>query len=173
MPKLHERKFVSADPEKCIGCCTCEYACSVEKEKAYNPTKSRIRAVRLGPLANLAVTCRLCENPPCVAACPRDALKQSEETGIIIVDNDACNGCGWCIEACDYGAIMLHPETKKVFLCDLCKEKGKPQCIEWCPEEALDLVTSDVLAQKARRSAVRKLFQEVVEEPSKPSKSSK
>jgi Fe-S-cluster-containing hydrogenase component 2 len=167
MPAIHDRKFVSADPNKCIGCCVCEYACSVEKEKTYNPTKSRIRAVRLNALANLAITCRLCEDPPCVAACPRDALTQSEETGVIMIDEEACNGCGWCIEACDYGAIMLHPESKVVFVCDLCQEKGKPQCIEWCPEEALELVTSDVLAQKARRSVVRKLFQEGMETASR------
>jgi len=167
MPAIHDRKFVSADPDKCVGCCVCEYACSMVKEKTFNPTKSRIRAVRLNPLVNLAITCRLCEDPPCVAACPRDALTQSEETGIIMVDEEACNGCGWCIEACDYGAIMLHPESKVVYVCDLCKDVGKPQCVEWCPEEALELVTSDVLAQKARRSAVKKLFQEAVETASK------
>ena len=167
MPAIHDRKFVSADPNKCVGCCVCEYACSMVKEKTFNPTKSRIRAVRLNPLVNLAITCRLCEDPPCVTACPRDALTQSEETGIIMVDEEACNGCGWCIEACDYGAIMLHPETKVVYICDLCKDVGKPQCVEWCPEEALELVTSDVLAQKARRSAVRKLFQEAVETASR------
>ncbi|MDH5451682.1 MAG: 4Fe-4S dicluster domain-containing protein [Candidatus Bathyarchaeota archaeon] len=162
MPVTHAKKFVSADPNKCVGCAVCEYTCSMVKEKTYNPTKSRIRAVRLNPFANLAVTCRLCEDPPCVAACPRDALTQSEETGIIMVDEDACNGCGWCIEACDYGAIMLHPETKVVYICDLCQDEGKPQCIEWCPEEALDLVTSDLVAQKARRTVVKKLFQESI-----------
>jgi len=162
MAAVSKRKFVSADPEKCVGCAVCEYACSFEKEKLYNPLKSRIRVVRLHPLVNLSVTCRLCEDPPCVAACPRDALKQSEETGVIMVDEDKCNGCGWCIEACDYGAITLHPETKKVFLCDLCKDKEKPQCVAWCPEEALDFVTSDTLAQKARITAVKKLFQEAM-----------
>jgi len=35
------------------------------------------------------------------------------------------------------------------------------------PEEALDLVTSDVLAQKARITAVKKLFQEAIKETSK------
>jgi len=39
--------------------------------------------------------------------------------------------------------------------------------VEWCPEEALDFVTADVLAQKARRTAVKKLFSESVEEASK------
>ena len=113
------------------------------------------------PVVNMAVACRLCEEPACVAACPRDALTQSEETGAIIIDKDKCNGCGWCIEACDYGAMMLHPETKAVYICDLCKDKPEgPQCVKWCPEEALTVVTSDVLAQKARISAIKKLFQE-------------
>ena len=154
------RKFVSADPEKCVGCCVCEYICSLEKEKVFNPTKSRIRVVRLHPLINLSVTCRLCVDPPCVAACPRDALEQSEETGVIMVDEEKCNGCGWCIEACDYGAITLHPETKVVFACDLCD--GEPKCVEWCPEEALDFVTADILAQKARVTSIKRLFVEAM-----------
>ncbi len=162
MAAARPRKFVAADPDKCVGCSVCEYICSFEKEKVFNPLKSRIRAVRLRPPINLAVTCRLCENPPCVTACPREALEQSEETGVIMVDADKCNGCGWCIEACDYGAITLHPETRVVIVCDLCD--GDPKCVEWCPEEALDFVTPDVLAQKARRTAVKKLFREALEE---------
>jgi len=160
MAAVPARKFVSADPDKCVGCGVCEYTCAFEKEKAFNPLKSRIRTVRLHPLINLAVTCRLCEDAPCVAACPRDALEQSEETGVILVDEEKCNGCGWCIEACDYGAITLHPEKRVVVVCDLCD--GEPKCVEWCPEEALDFVTRDILAQKARRAVVKKLFQEAM-----------
>ncbi|MEM2922634.1 MAG: 4Fe-4S dicluster domain-containing protein, partial [Candidatus Bathyarchaeia archaeon] len=128
------------------------------KEKAFNPLKSRIRTVRLGLIVNLALACRLCEDPPCVEACPVDALEQSEETGVIMVDEDKCTGCGWCIEACDYGAITLHPEKKVVIVCDLCD--GDPKCVQWCPEEALNFITPDILAQKARLSAVKKLFRE-------------
>jgi carbon-monoxide dehydrogenase iron sulfur subunit len=154
------RRFVTADPQKCVGCEVCEYVCAMTKENTFNPMKSRIRVVRLNPLINLSLACRLCEDPPCVAACPRDALTQSEETGIIQVDEDRCNGCGWCIEACDYGAVTLHPENKVVFICDLCD--GDPECVKWCPEEALDFVTADILAQKARITAVKKLFQEAL-----------
>lgn len=88
MVKIHERKFVSADPDKCVGCQVCEYVCSLTNDKVFNPLKSRIRVVRINQLINLAVTCRLCEDPPCVAACPRDALTQSEETGTVSVDKD-------------------------------------------------------------------------------------
>jgi electron transport protein HydN len=56
---------------------------------------------------------------------------------------------------------MLNPETKIVHACDLCKDQPDgPQCIKACPEQALAMVTSDVLAQKARITAIRKLFQE-------------
>ena len=52
------------------------------------------------------------------------------------------------------------PQEKTVYVCDLCKEQGEPQCVKWCPEEALTVVTSDVLAQKARLAAIKKLFQQ-------------
>jgi len=152
------RRFVAADPDKCDGCGICEYVCSMEKEKVFNPLKSRIRVVRLNLIANVAIACRLCEDAPCVAACPREALSQSEETGVIMVDEDKCDGCGWCIEACEFGAITLHPDSKVVIVCDLCG--GEPKCVDWCPEEALKLVTRDELATKARVEAARKLFGE-------------
>ena len=164
MVRPQDRKFVSADPEKCVGCLVCEYACSMTKEKAYNPAKSRIRALRLGPLNNLAVTCRHCEDPACVAACPKEALTQEEDTGIIVVNEEACNGCAWCISACQFGAMMMHPEKKVVFTCNSCKdEEDGPQCVKWCPEEALTFVTAQTLAQKSRISAVKNLFQEAKE----------
>jgi Fe-S-cluster-containing dehydrogenase component len=112
----------------------------------------------------MALTCRLCEDAPCVAACPRDALEQSEEAGVVLIDEDKCNGCGWCIEACDFGAVTLHPETRVVMMCDLCAHRSdkNPQCVEWCPEEALYLTTKELLAQKARIASVKKLFVEAM-----------
>ena len=149
-------KFVNVDLKKCTGCRVCEYICSVEKNKTFNPTKSRIRVVRIYPHTNAALNCRMCEDAPCVLACPRKALTQSDETGVIAV-NDKCNGCGWCVKACDFGAITVDPKPT-VNICDLCGEREKgPACVEWCPEEALELATTSTLAQRARISAVEKL----------------
>ena len=130
-------QFVDCNPQKCNGCVVCEYACSLEKEETFNPVKSRIRAVRLDPLSNIAMTCRTCEDAPCVAACPKDALSQSTEDGTITVNEEKCNGCGWCIQACKYGAITLHPDSLKAIVCDTCN--GEPACVQWCPESALSL----------------------------------
>ena len=130
-------QYVNCDNEKCVGCDICEYACSFEKEKVFNPLKSRIRSVRIGQTFNTAVTCKGCIDVPCTVACPEKALMRSSETGAIMVDEEKCNGCGWCIEACEYGAVTMHPDKRKVIICDTCG--GDPKCIPLCPESALSL----------------------------------
>ena len=141
-------------------------------EKTFNPTKSRIRAMRMGPLVNMAIACRHCEDPACVAACPRDALLQEEATGIIRVDENLCNGCGWCVAACQFGAMNMHPSKHVVFTCNSCTDnpEKEPQCVKWCPEEALTFTSAEVLAQKGRQKAVRHLFQSAVEPPKSDAK---
>ena len=159
-----KHEFVTVVPDKCVGCRICEYVCSLEKDKVFNPTRSRIRVVRIYPTTNASLTCRLCEDAPCVIACPRKALTQSEETGVILVEDDLCNGCGWCFEACDFGAITLDPEKKVVRICDLCIEREDgPICVEWCPEEALELTTKDILSQKARIDSIQRLIKAAAE----------
>jgi len=150
-------KYVSVDINKCTGCRVCEYACSVEKTKSFNPTRSRIRVIRIYPHTNAALNCRMCENAPCVPACPRKALTQSAQNGVILIDDNLCDGCGWCVKACEFGAIALDPKPT-VRICDLCSDREEgPMCIEWCPEKALELTSADMLAQKARIETVRKL----------------
>ena len=153
-------QFVGIDIDKCVGCRVCEYACSMEKNKAFNPSKSRIRVVRIYPYTNAAVNCRMCQDAPCVIACPRKALSQSTETGIISVNDSLCNGCGWCVSSCEFGAIALDPKPT-VNICDLCHDReGGPACIEWCPEDALELTTNDIISQKARIETVVKMVEE-------------
>lgn len=151
-----EKKFLSADLEKCSGCGTCELICAIKRENAYNPRSSRIKILRLYQLLNMAVTCRQCEDAPCVTACPQDCLVQSEKTGIILVNEEKCDCCGWCIQACPYGAISVNPEKDTVIICDQCD--GDPQCVEWCPEKALDLVSKETFDQNIRKATEKKLI---------------
>lgn len=154
--KFKSRKFVSVDPSKCTGCGICEYACALEKgEAVWNPIKSRIRVVRMTPLFNFALACRFCEDAKCVTACPENALAQSEKTGILIVKENKCKGCDWCIQACPHGGITLHPDKGIAIACDFCD--GEPKCVEFCPEEALEAVSTDEEAEKRFTDAMEKL----------------
>ncbi len=144
-------QYVACDAQKCIGCQLCEYICSFTKTGEFNTYRSRIRTVRAEEILITAVTCRTCEDAPCVIACTRDALSQDPETGVIHVDESRCDGCAWCIEACDFGAISINPLTKLAEMCDLCADQEDgPQCVKWCPKDALELTTTDQRAQKAR-----------------------
>lgn len=153
-----EKKFITADLEKCTGCGTCELVCALKRENVYNPRSSRIKILRLFRLLNMAIVCRKCDDPPCIIACPQDCLIQSEKTGAILVNEEKCDCCGWCIEACPYGAVTLNPEKDTVMICDQCD--GDPQCIEWCPEKALDLVTEEEFNQNIRKATEQKLIKE-------------
>ena len=151
-----KRKFVAVDPVKCIGCGICEYACTVEKGEAiWNPMRSRIRVVRMTPLFNFALSCRGCKDARCVKACPKKAIIQAEETGLLIIDDKVCEGCDWCVQACEHGGITINPETGKAIACDLCG--GEPKCKEACPEEALEVVESDEAADKLFNDALANL----------------
>ena len=151
-----KRRVIVCDQEKCTGCGTCELVCSATKDKNFNPRKSRIRVVRIDPYIDAAVACRLCDDAPCVAACPRDALSQHETSGIVVVEEGKCNGCGWCIAACEFGAITYDRGKKGVFSCDLCD--AKPVCVEFCTRKALEFTTLDVVSTKARKAVVEKLI---------------
>ncbi|MGQ9552041.1 MAG: 4Fe-4S dicluster domain-containing protein [Candidatus Bathycorpusculaceae bacterium] len=162
MGKQGQNLFLDCDSDKCVGCGICEYACSYGREGVFSPLRSRIQVVKIGLHINMAITCRKCEDPPCVSSCPKKALIQRQD-GLIVVDEEKCNGCGWCVEACDFGAISIHPENKTALICDLCGAcecLGGPQCIQWCPEGALYLTDKRLLPQKARINAVRKLLKE-------------
>ena len=158
--------YIECDPTLCVGCQLCEYMCSFTKTGEYNSFRSRIRTVRVDEVLISAIACRTCENAPCVIVCPRDALTQDPDLGIIRVDSTKCDGCAWCVEACDFGAISINPATTLAEICDLCETHPEgPQCVKWCPKEALTMTTADQRAQRNRK----KLIAEALDIPTKAS----
>ena len=92
--------------------------------------------MRIEPALDFPLFCRNCEDAPCIAACPEQALTRTSK-GIVIVNNKKCNGTGACVEACPYNAIHIHPDTGKAIKCIQCG-----QCVDRCPADAL-FETSD------------------------------
>ncbi len=121
--------------EKCIGCRSCELACSLEKEGQFMPSHSRINIlVSQDDTTCSPAVCFQCDDAPCMEACPAGALVREKQSGIVTVTEGDCTGCGQCISACPFGSLRLDEEgiAKK---CDLCE--GNPACIEFCPTQAI------------------------------------
>lgn len=119
----------------CVGCRTCELACSFEHGKTFNPEKSRIRIVRREPAISYPVVCVQCSKAPCMEACPSKAIVRDPKTNIVVISEDLCNGCGACVPSCPFNAIFMHPEKKIAIKCDLCG--GDPACVRYCPQRVL------------------------------------
>jgi len=118
--------------EKCIGCHLCEIACSGKKLGVFNPEKANIHVFHEYVQEQLRIdikSCIMCKK--CIKACILDAI--SEEQGYLMVNPEKCVGCGDCVKVCPNKIIKLI--NNKAHLCDFCK--GFPQCVEWCPREAL------------------------------------
>jgi len=102
----------------------------------------------------MPVICRHCEEPPCIPACPVDAISKHKETGLVRIDSNTCIGCKLCVEACPYGGPVGIPVEVKnskgsystKVICDLCD--GQPSCVESCPTGALQFISRDEANKK-------------------------
>ena len=123
-------------PNRCLGCEECRRSCS----KAHNYDISRNYMVYLNNFFPVPLRCAHCDEPSCLAVCEHNAISKLE-SGIVLIDEDKCNGCGNCALACPYGMITLDLATKRAVKCDLCVDltsMGKePACVENCALKAL------------------------------------
>jgi Fe-S-cluster-containing hydrogenase component 2 len=85
--------------------------------------------------------CRQCQDAPCAAACPTQAIRLDDQARAWLVDDSQCVACGACVEACEYCAIRLDPVTGLAAKCDLCL--GAWRCVEICPPGALAVRESE------------------------------
>ncbi|MFH0821500.1 MAG: 4Fe-4S dicluster domain-containing protein, partial [Pseudomonadota bacterium] len=77
--------------------------------------------------------CRHCDDPPCAEVCPEGALSKRED-GIVLLDAEACTGCGSCVEACPYDAIRFDDEKGKALKCNLCNHRIDKGLIPACAD---------------------------------------
>jgi anaerobic carbon-monoxide dehydrogenase iron sulfur subunit len=106
------------------------------------------------PDVDIAVTCWLCPDAPCVKACivspglltRRKALYRDPVTSAIKNDPERCQECGQCAIACKTnrsGVIKPNPDTNRPErMCTLCN--GDPQCVKYCTYGALSFQEVDM-----------------------------
>lgn len=146
-------KMIIADPSECIGCHVCEIACVVAHNHQCWPRSTREFVPRIRVLNeaknSIAVTCRHCNNAPCITSCPVNALSFVNAT--VQLDQTRCIGCKSCIIACPFGAIdMVLAVDSDIVLaqkCDMCQttNTGQPACVTHCPTQALRIVDEQTL----------------------------
>ena len=81
--------------------------------------------------------CNHCTNPACLEACPRKAIYKRAEDGIVLVDQEQCEGYRYCMKACPYKKIYFNELLGKAQKCIFCYpriEKGEVNaCAKQCP----------------------------------------
>lgn len=156
-------KFIVADAMECIGCHACEVACVSAHHQDAWPQNRRDFTPRIHVVfhrnASNAATCRHCNDAPCVASCPTQALRFDNDS--VQLNQTLCIGCKNCAIACPFGAIGMETERagapSLAQKCDLCRthSSGEPACVANCPTQALRLMDDDGLRQLQRERQVR------------------
>ncbi|MEV0049383.1 4Fe-4S dicluster domain-containing protein [Saccharopolyspora shandongensis] len=98
--------------------------------------------------------CKHCTHAACLDVCPTGALIRTEH-GTVLVQDDVCNGCGYCVPACPYGVIDVRPDTGGAAKCTLCQDRLgaglMPACATACPTESIQYGPLDELRDRAQR----------------------
>lgn len=127
------------DVEHCWGCRTCEVACKQEHKTPAGVKLIRVGEAGAGEAAGKQDSmfrvdlCRHCEEPPCAAACPIEAIAKRDD-GIVVLDEESCEGCGSCVDACPYGAITMDPEGGQAWKCNMCHHRVENGLIPACAD---------------------------------------
>jgi formate dehydrogenase iron-sulfur subunit len=109
--------------------------------------------------------CKHCSHAACLDVCPTGSLFRTEY-GTVVVQEDICNGCGYCVPACPFGvldkrhiaapelpAFLGKKEDGRVWKCTLCYDRLKgghePACAKACPTKSIQFGPLDELRERA------------------------
>jgi formate dehydrogenase iron-sulfur subunit len=97
--------------------------------------------------------CKHCTEAACLDVCPTGSLFRTE-FGTVVVQEDICNGCGYCIPACPYGVIDQREGDGRAWKCTLCYDRlgqgQEPACAKACPTDSIQFGPLDELRERAQ-----------------------
>ena len=155
------------DTTVCIGCKACEVACkewnlipqdgqdflgwSYDNTGELNGETAGLDAEPLRWLMSSDV-CKHCTHAACLDVCPTGSLFRTE-FGTVVVQQDICNGCGYCVPACPFGVVELSLADGRAHKCTLCYDRLKdglePACAKSCPTDSIQFGELDELRERA------------------------
>jgi formate dehydrogenase iron-sulfur subunit len=200
-----ERMGFFTDTSVCIGCKACEVACKewnlvpddgmvwtgesydntstlganswrhvafVEQDKPlHGDGDDEVDALRWLMSSDV---CKHCTHAACLDVCPTGSLFRTEY-GTVVVQEDVCNGCGYCVPACPFGVLdrrhiarhsgdpppqilglqLGKKEDGRVWKCTLCYDRLKgghePACAKACPTDSIQFGPLDELRERASK----------------------
>jgi formate dehydrogenase iron-sulfur subunit len=201
--EVKERMGFFTDTSVCIGCKACEVACKewnlvpddgmVWTGESYDNTSTlganswrhvafveqqqplradgEVDALRWLMSSDV---CKHCTHAACLDVCPTGSLFRTEY-GTVVVQEDICNGCGYCVPACPFGVLdrrhiprssndppaeivglqLGKAEDGRVWKCTLCYDRLKgghePACAKACPTDSIQFGPLDELRERADR----------------------
>jgi formate dehydrogenase iron-sulfur subunit len=153
------------DATVCIGCRQCVQACKDwndhPRTSIYAISATNWITMEPPVLEGLSPiwgrnSCMHCEFPMCAAVCPVEAITKYDE-GPVVIDQETCIGCEYCIYACPWGVIAKNESTRKAEKCTMCNtrvaDNESPFCVQACPVGALDYGLEADMAAKAKTRA--------------------
>ena len=199
-----ERVGFFTDTSVCIGCKACEVACKewnlvpedgmvwtgesydntselsantwrhvafVEQNEPLHDGDGEVDALRWLMSSDV---CKHCTHAACLDVCPTGSLFRTEY-GTVVVQEDICNGCGYCVPACPFGVLdkrhlprssgdppaeilglqLGKKEDGRVWKCTLCYDRLKgghePACAKACPTDSIQFGPLDELRERAEQ----------------------
>lgn len=179
------------DATLCIGCKACEVACKQWNQlpsDAYNTpfsltgfsydntgdlgatTWRHVAFVEKGSPTGVAWlmlsdVCKHCVYAGCLDACPTGAIMRTE-FGSVYIQDDVCNGCGYCVPACPFGVPQIDQRDGGSHKCTLCYDRLQgglePACAKSCPTDSIRFGEVAVL-RDAGYARVRQLREDGVD----------
>jgi formate dehydrogenase iron-sulfur subunit len=176
-PGATPRMGFFTDTSVCIGCKACEVACkewnrvpedglnltgmSYDNSGGLGASTWRhvafIEQQRPAPGGEVrwlmsSDVCKHCTHAACLDVCPTGALMRTE-FGTVVVQEDICNGCGYCIPACPYGVIDRREDDGRAWKCTLCYDRigdgMEPACAKACPTDSIQFGPVGELRERA------------------------
>lgn len=129
------------DLRKCIGCEACTVACKAENGVPLGYFRTWVQELEFGTFPNvrkvfLPKLCNHCDDAACVSVCPTGASFKRSEDGLVLINQDDCVGCKYCMVACPYGVRYLDAEQGVVDKCTWCVHRVEegivPSCVNTC-----------------------------------------
>jgi DMSO reductase iron-sulfur subunit len=147
------------DMNACIGCHSCEVACSEQNGLPDGTVWRRVGEIEGGEYPDtrrfhLSMSCNHCLEPACLEGCPTNAYEKLAN-GVVAHHADECIGCQYCTWNCPYSVPAFQPDRRIVTKCDMCLprlEQGlAPACVGACPTHAITVekVSVDTWRQDA------------------------